>query len=270
MIKLLVFTDLHLRDSTIIGLDPIERFKDGLEHAVSNHPDAKGIVLMGDLSHSGTVSEYQLLKGITDTANLPVTYMMGNHDRREPFLEVFSDAAIDSNGFVQTSFDIGEWRAICIDSLDGPSYPAGHHSGRLCKDRITWLSNELEKAEDKPIAIFMHHPIGDVGFPGMDGIKMINGLEIQTLLSAHPKPVHIFAGHVHRTMSGQWNGIPYTIYKSPCHQQPLDFEMENSALAVDEPGAYGLIIFDGPSLIAHTEDFALARMDHSPDPDVEG
>ena len=83
-------------------------------------------------------------------------------------------------------------------------------------------------------------------------------------------PVHIVAGHVHRTISGMWEGVPYTIFKSPCHQQPLDFSIANSSLAVDEPGAYGLLLFDGENLVIHSEDFAIAKRDSNPDPDVDG
>jgi 3',5'-cyclic AMP phosphodiesterase CpdA len=270
MKKLLAFTDLHFRASTIIGLDPVARFKEGLEHALVHQPDADGIVFMGDLSHSGTVSEYQLLKGTLGELPLPATYMLGNHDRRDAFLEVFPEATLDTNGFVQSTFDMGDWRIITLDTLDGPPYPKGHHSGRLCVDRLQWLKDQLANAYDNPIAVFLHHPLGNVGFPGMDNIKLANGDEVLTLLKTHSKPVHVFAGHVHRTISGMWDGVPYTMYKSPCHQQPFDFTIANSSLAVDEPGAYGLILFDGPNLIAHSEDFAIARFDHAADPDIDG
>jgi 3',5'-cyclic AMP phosphodiesterase CpdA len=270
MKKLLAFTDLHFRASTIIGLDPVARFKEGLEHALAHQGDADGIVFMGDLSHSGTVSEYQMLKETLGELPFPATFMLGNHDRREAFIEVFPEATLDVAGFVQSTHDMGKWRIITLDTLDGPPYPKGHHSGLLCFDRLNWLEDQLTSAENRPVAVFMHHPLGNVGFPGMDGIKLSNGDAVLDLLKMHSKPVHVFAGHVHRTISGSWDGIPYTMYKSPCHQQPFDFEMANSALAVDEPGAYGLIMFDGSNLIAHSEDFAIAKLDHAPDADVEG
>lgn len=136
MEKLLVFTDLHIKDGTIIGLDPITRFKAALTHALNNHADAQGIVLMGDLTHGGTNDEYELLQPILADVALPITYMMGNHDRRDVFLQVFPKATLDNGGFVQSSFDIGDWRVITLDTLDGPPYPDDLHSGRLCKDRL--------------------------------------------------------------------------------------------------------------------------------------
>ncbi len=259
MDKLLVFTDLHIKGDTIIGLNPVARFKDGLTHALAHHGDAQGIVLMGDLTHGVTTVEYELLKAIFADVPLPITFMMGNHDRRDAFMEVFPQATLDNNGFVQRSFDIGDWRGIALDTLDGPPYPDGLHSGRLCGDRLTWLADQLAQAKDKPVVLFTHHPLGDIGFPFMDRIKLTNAQDVIDLLKAHPKPVHILAGHVHRTISGQWSGMPYTMFKSPCHQNPLNLVEQYASMSVDEPGAYGIILFDGANIIAHTEDYAIAQ-----------
>ncbi len=261
MKKLLVFTDLHIKAGTIIGLDPVARFKAALAHAMANHTDAQGIVLMGDLTHGKTAVEYDLLKSILADVPLQITFMMGNHDRRDAFLEVFPQAILDSSGFVQASFDIGDWRGITLDTLDGPPYPMGLHSGRLCTERLAWLADQLEQAKDKPVVLFTHHPLGNIGFPMMDRIKLDNGVDVIDLLRVHPKPVHVLAGHVHRTISGQWDGIPYTVFKSPCHQNPLNLHEQYVSMSVDEPGAYGVILFDGTNITVHSEDYALAQQD---------
>ena len=261
MDKLLVFTDLHIKDDTIIGLDPIARFKAALAHAMVDHSDTQGIVLMGDLTHGETVVEYKILKSILADVTLPITFMMGNHDRRDAFLQVFPNAALDGAGFVQSAFDIGNWRGLTLDTLDGPPYIEGVHSGRLCDDRLSWLADQLAQAQDKPVALFTHHPLGDIGFPMMDKINLMNGAEVLNLVRAHPMPVHVLSGHVHRTISGQWNGVSYTVFKSPCHQNPLNLNEQYASMSVDEPGAYGVLLFDGPNIIVHTEDFALAQRD---------
>lgn len=261
MEKLLIFTDLHIKEGTIIGLDPVKRFADALAHALSHHADAQGIVLMGDLTHGVNVAEYELLKSVLADVPLPITFMMGNHDRRGVFLKVFPEAKLDNDGFVQSAFDIGDWRGLCVDTLDGPPYPEGLHSGRLCKRRLAWLANQLEQAKDKPVVLFIHHPLGDVGFTYMDQIKLANAPEVLGLLQAHPQPVHVLAGHVHRTIAGLWDGIPYKIFKSPCHQNPLYLAEDYTSMSVDELGAYGVILFDGPNIIIHTEDYALAQRD---------
>jgi len=254
MQKILVFSDLHIQNDTIIGLDPIVRFNDAFSHALENHPDAQAIVLMGDLTHSGAALEYETLKLLLADAPMPVIYMMGNHDRREAFVQIFPQAALDNAGFVQANFDIGDWHVLTLDTLDGPPYHDRHHSGQLCGDRLSWIKDALEQAKDRPVAIFTHHPFGDIGFPKLDEIKLKNGVDVLGLLKSHPMPVHILSGHVHRTISGQWDGVSYTVLKSTCHQNPLNLNEKQTFKFVNEPGGYGVVLFDGPNLITHTED----------------
>lgn len=49
------------------------------------------------------------------------------------------------------------------------------------------------------------------------------------------------------------------MFKSPCHQNPLNLVEQYASMSVDEPGAYGIILFDGVNIIAHTEDYAIAQ-----------
>ena len=83
MQKILIFSDLHIRDEgkTILGIDTFDRFVEGLSHAQRRFPDAAHLVLLGDLANSGKVSEYQRLKGVLDQIDLPYTLMCGNHDK---------------------------------------------------------------------------------------------------------------------------------------------------------------------------------------------
>ena len=54
--KVIFMTDIHITSpgNKIIGLDPIKRFSLCLAHAAKNHPDAVGLILVGDLTHDGT------------------------------------------------------------------------------------------------------------------------------------------------------------------------------------------------------------------------
>ena len=62
---------------------------------------------------------------------------------------------------------------------------------------------------------------------------------------------------MHRTMSGHARGVPYTIFKSPCHQMPMLLGDADSSLSVDEPGAYGILLIHGDGITIHTEDVGL-------------
>lgn len=258
-VKLLVFTDLHIVEpgEAIIGLDPAKRFAEGLEHAIREHPDAAGIVIMGDLTHHGRTAQYEQLRQLLDNVPIPVTYMLGNHDNRDVFRRIFPDAAVTSAGHVQGMQDLGGAVLITLDTMDLDVEPP--HSGRLCETRLNWLENALTWAGGKPVVVAMHHPPVMTGFLGMDRIALQTPETLLRMLRAYDGPLHLLCGHVHRTISGFSSGIPFTILKSPCHQQPMTLGVTGSTQSVDEPGAYGIVLAGTDGIVVHSEDFALAK-----------
>ena len=102
MTKIIVMTDIHItkKRNKIIGLDPMERFQNAYTSALRDHPDASLIILMGDLTHHGRPIQYQRLRDALHNCPIPVPPMLGNHDIREAFREVFTDAPADEAGFV--------------------------------------------------------------------------------------------------------------------------------------------------------------------------
>lgn len=257
--KLLVLSDLHMVEAgeTIIGLDPHARLMAVLEHALAAHPDAARMVLMGDLTHHGTLPQYQRLKDALAAVPMPITYLLGNHDRRAPFHEVFG-----GKGFVQTCHDLGGVRLICLDTLDGPPYPHGHHAGRLCPERLDWLDAQLA-ASPAPVILALHHPPMDVGFAGMDAIKLANPDDLFAVTERHGTVRQIIAGHIHRTISGTVRGLPFAIFKSPCHQMPMMLGAAGSGHSIDEPGAYGIVLANTERILCHSEDVLPAPVLHT-------
>ncbi|MFU8779135.1 MAG: phosphodiesterase [Roseovarius sp.] len=261
MQKIIVFTDIHLvpEGETIIGLDPFARFTRGLAHALTWHPDAARIVLCGDLTHRAAPEEYARLCAALADCPLPVSLMLGNHDRRAPFLAAFPEAARMETGHIQHHADIGAHRLLCLDTLDETAPDL--HSGWLCPARLDWLEQRLAEAGARPVIVFTHHPPIDTGFAGMDAIGLRNRAEFIARLKAAGTVVQIVSGHVHRTVLGSAGGIATAILKSPCHQMPMLFDAEDSSLSIDEPGAYGLLLLTETGVIVHTEDFTLPETD---------
>lgn len=256
MDKVLVLTDLHIRSAgeTIIGLDPLARLRAVLEHALLHHADAAAMVLMGDLTHSGKAEEYARLATALCDLPIPVIPMIGNHDARATFRDAFPDAP-DAGGFVQAITDIGTHRLITLDTRNGLTGHRGH-AGEVCATRLAFLRDALEGAEGRVPLVFSHHPPMDIGLPGMDGIRILNGeADMLDLLAAHR--AHLFCGHVHRTISGSTGGVPFTLFKSTCHQAPLDLRSHDSTISVDEPGAYGVLLLAAEGVVAHSEDVGL-------------
>jgi len=256
--KIIVFTDLHFVDDgeTIINLDPARRFAEGLEHALTHHPDAARIVIMGDLTHHGRTAQYNHLRQVLAGAPIPVSFMLGNHDNRRVFRKAFPEAPHTSTGHIQEMIDLGPACLITLDSFNADAEPP--HSGSLCTDRLNWLDQALAWANDKPVIVAIHHPPFAIGFPGMDKIALQNPEPLLERLRAYSAPVHLLCGHVHRTISGVAHGLPFTVLKSPCHQMPMLLKEDGSAHSVDEPGAYGIVLINPDSIVVHTEDFVTA------------
>ena len=262
MKKLLVLTDIHLRDTgeTIVGLDPFVQLEKAVTHALTNHKDAERLIITGDLAHSGKPSEYSRLSELLASVPIPVSLLIGNHDNRDAFKDMFPDAPLDDHGFVQHVVEIGDDVLIMLDTVDTGKDSLMGHSGFLCEDRLNWLRQQLHAAQGRRVLVFMHHHPHKIGFAGMDMINIRNGTELLDILTSYPNVAHFFAGHVHRTISGTTRGIGFSMFKSTCHQAPFVQFVQDPTLSVDEPAAYGIILLDENSVIAHTDDFEIAQM----------
>ena len=256
--KIITLTDLHFTSAgeQIIGLDTAARFQQTLTHALTHQSDAVAIILMGDLTHHGTADQYARLAKVIMPLDIPVIPMLGNHDRRDMFLAAFPDTDVTPSGHVQTVVDLPTHRIITLDTYDENADPL--HSGWMCGARLAWLDQALADAEGRMPLVFTHHPPHAVGLPGMDAIALRNGDDLLARLAG--SGAHLFSGHVHRTISGQAQGVPFSMFKSPCHQAPLDLVHLDSTLSVAEPGAYGLLLLGAQGVIAHSEDVGLGSV----------
>ena len=263
MVKLIVLTDLHLlpEGGTIIGIDPLARLAAAIDHINRHHADAAQVIITGDLTHLGDPASYHLLRQQVSRLVPPVSMTLGNHDRRDIFRQVFPEAPVDENGFVQLALDLAGTRVILLDTVhERPEDHPELHAGSLSPERLAWFDRQLAAAGGRPALVFMHHPPHDTGFAGMDSIKLLNGDAFYAVAERHGNVRHIFAGHVHRTIGGSHRGIPFSIFKSTAHQQPMPFSITASSASVDEPGAYGILALTPHGLQVHTEDFTLSSL----------
>ncbi|PTX56657.1 3',5'-cyclic AMP phosphodiesterase CpdA [Litoreibacter ponti] len=249
--KLLVVTDPHIVEpgGEIIDLDPSARLAGVLDHAMAHQGDADHLVILGDLTHHGRVEQYRELERILGRVTGPMTLMLGNHDVRNGFHAVFGGA-----GFVQEVVDLGTHRLICLDTLDEEAEPL--HSGVLCDARLNWLQARLGES-DLPVILALHHPCFKTGFNGMDRIRLRNEDALIQIIRDSGKVVQLLCGHVHRTISGVAHGLPFAVFKSPCHQMPMMLGAPGSSHSVDEPGAYGIVLTGPDGVVVHSVDIGL-------------
>ena len=255
--KIIVFTDIHILPDgkKLIGIDPSQRLQLAIAHVNRTQPDASLCIITGDLTHFGDPDSYAILRGLLSALKVPVKILIGNHDKRENFLAAFPETETDENGFVQFSTALGGYNLIGLDCLNSPRIEGTRAgAGNLGNGRLEFLSTALDGANGLPCVIFMHHPPFDTAFPGMDEIKLMEAHAFHQRLQGHDVR-QIVCGHIHRSISVSWNGIPATVYKSLVDQMPFDLVTVDSSLAIPEPPAYGVILLNGGTVLCHTVDF---------------
>ncbi len=183
---------------------------------------------------------------------MPVRLLIGNHDTREVFRDHFPDQALDPSGFVQSACDTSAGRFLLLDTV-----LAGTHAGHYCQERRTWLAEALATAEREghEVFLFMHHPPFATGIPAMDRISQQDADDFWTVVAPHRGRIrHLFFGHVHRPMAGNWQGISFSTVRATNHQVWFGFSTEEIQGSF-EPPAYGVVLIDAASIVVHMHDF---------------
>lgn len=256
--KIIHFTDTHFipAGKTLYGRDPafaLERCIADINH---HHADAARCVITGDLTHWGEPEAFDNLRQYLSVLKPPLRLLVGNHDSREEFRKWFPDQACDESGFVQSVEDLPVGRFIYLDT-----HEPGHHEGWYCERRLRWLDAQLRGAPAKDIYLFMHHPPFDIGIPGLDRISLLQKEVFTELVAPYKQQIrHLFLGHIHRPLAGNWLGIPVSSLRAMHHQLQLDFVDHPTLQGNFEPPAYCVVLFQDDSLIIHSHDF----MDESP------
>ena len=256
--KLIVIGDPHVLAEPVEkrGVNSAENLHRAVTHINQHHPDAALCLFIGDLGDEGISAEYENFKTIIKPLTVPPALMLGNHDHRASFLNVFPDARQDSNGFIQFTIDLDDrYRLIALDSLNAPPYSDMRHVGRLCDERLAYLEGALQSAENRQIIIAMHHHPFRIGLPGMDTIRLWNGEEYLALIKRSPNVAMQLMGHNHRAISGVSHGLPFTCFQSMSPQTPLDFNAIDPSGSIAEPPSYGVLLLTDDGILVHQEAF---------------
>lgn len=166
-----------------------------------NEFQPEGIIINGDVARlEGKAEDYQnvksLLQPLSQTA--PIHMGMGNHDDREPFYSVFSDA---KNSKVEDKhvsvIDSDPVRIIILDSL----LYVNEVAGLLGKSQRSWLESYLKSSDEKPTVLFVHHTLEDGDTDLLDANRMFE------IIRPHPQVKAVFYGHSHRYHIEEKDGL---------------------------------------------------------------
>lgn len=250
--KIIQMSDPHLigHAGDLYGLDPLTRLHACVEDIKTHHADAALCVITGDLADRGDRAAYQALRDVVTTLPMPCHLLIGNHDDRRVFAEVFPDTPRDENGYVQSSIDVRGARFVFMDT-----HTPAAHSGCYDAKRLRWLSAQLAQSRGEPVYLFMHHPPFDIGIPALDRIKLRNPAPLAAVMAHSAQIQHLFIGHVHRCISGNWNGVSFSTLPSLHHQVPLDFQAVDEVPRHDGVPTYAVALIEHGATIVHFQEF---------------
>jgi 3',5'-cyclic-AMP phosphodiesterase len=247
-------TDIHL------GFDPInpdefnrQRLDATLAALRDLSPRPDLMLVTGDIANDGDDAQsYQRYSEAIAGLPFPIYPLMGNHDSRVPFLELFPEVP-DVEGFIQYAIEDWPLRILVLDTLE-----VGRHGGGFCEIRANWLRDRLDEAPDRPTLIALHHPPIATGIgwltedPGAEWIG-----RLRAVVEGRHNVVAMLAGHVHRAIITSWAGTTLIVCPSTAPQVALDLRdidperPDDRAMIVAEPPGYGLHLWQDGQLVSH-------------------
>ncbi len=236
-------TDIH------IGFDPsnpaefnrkrldavLDRLIDG-----PNRPDL--LLATGDITDRGDADSYRRLANAFSRCPFPVWPSVGNHDLRRAFHAQFPGLD-DGNGFVQYVLDLPDVRLVTIDTLE-----EGRHGGAFCAARAAWLDAALTAQPDRPTYIIMHHPPVEAGIAWMNTHPEEAWVgRFGAVVARHPQVRGLICGHLHRSVTVNWQGLTVAICSSTAPQVSLDLR----PIDADHPDGRPMIVAEDPAYALH-------------------
>jgi 3',5'-cyclic AMP phosphodiesterase CpdA len=246
-------SDTHLvrdGDGLVHGVRPYERLDAALAHVARREPRPAFVLLTGDLIHDDEPASYELVRRLTDELEMPVHFVVGNHDVRSAFARILLD---DPEGGDEPRYRTFEHEGVRFVLLDS-SVP-GEVPGHLDAEQLSWLESLLSAAPDAPAVVVVHHPPTNTGVAWLDEHKVDNGDELLTLMAAAPGARHLLFGHVHMPMVVESHGVLCIGAPSTAWQFGDDV---NSAQVNAEPGAYRVVAMEAGRLSTWVEVFERA------------
>lgn len=205
MTRIVHLTDLHISHPDLgdpaLKTDTAGTLRQAIAAINAMEPLPDLVVASGDLTNTGAVSSYALVKEILAELSPPVVLALGNHDKRGPFAEVFETGTGDAPYIHEKT--IGGLHVITLDTL-----VPGHVAGRIGPDQIAFLDAALAREPSLPKLVVAHHP------PRMDG-RTLPWASLDKESSqrfgetiAGRGVVGVLSGHVHLDQVHHWYTVP--------------------------------------------------------------
>jgi 3',5'-cyclic AMP phosphodiesterase CpdA len=250
-LKIIHLSDPHFSSvkPNRFGLDTNYRLKMALNSVQKNHSDASFIAITGDLANSGKEKAYRELKKIINNFPIPIHLILGNHDNKKSFNNVFPLCKDDK--FVQYVKEYNNNVCIFLDTVI-----KDEEFGTICEERINWIQKQLKKKERKNIYLFMHHFPLDSKLPWMEkNAYFKDKKKFWDLILQYPNIKHIFTGHLHRLINANYKGIGISVTRSTNFQVAYTPNSNEDYLTTREKPTYSVVTIEDGDILIHNHEF---------------
>jgi len=250
-------SDTHItaKGTKAYGVAPMaENLSLCVEHINQLNPKPDLVLVTGDLTCSGKISELEHARSLLDQIYAPYFVIPGNHDDRLNLMSVFEKStcpvisSTENQHFINYVIDDFEIRLITVDSNK-----TGKPGGEICQTRATWLDKQLSKNTDKPTIVFMHHPPLNLSIVESNVDGFIGADRLGKIIEKYTNIERILCGHIHLPTFACWHGTIVSTAPSIGMKLLLDLTMQQPSQFLLEAPSYQLHHWTPEkNLVSHT------------------
>ena len=206
------------------------------------------MLVSGDLSENAEDAEYEQVRELLASLEVPLFVLPGNHDDRAALRRHFDVPGVGGEP-VRYAADLGGLRLVVMDTTR-----PGEDPGVLDEEQLSWLDAELAAEPEAPTVIAMHHPPLVTGIPALDetGLPTEDRRALAAVVERHAQVRRIVAGHVHRAITGELAGRVVLAAPSTYMQARLDLSSAELQ-TVPEPAGFVLHVLRDGELVSHVQ-----------------
>jgi 3',5'-cyclic AMP phosphodiesterase CpdA len=229
-------SDTHIvaKGSTYLGYDSARYLSEVIAAVNALDPQPAFAIVTGDLTHTGSYSEYEHFVELFSTLQVPYYVLPGNHDRIETLCRVIPPEAFGGAGRDAFSYalDLDRVRLVALDSTRARAL-----GGTLDTARLDWLDAALAEAPSQTTVLALHQPPFRTGIHYLDLMTYPGADRLRAIVERNPQIALLLAGHIHCVRAARWKSTLALSAPSTAPQiVPELFERNVFALRAEAPG----------------------------------
>ncbi|MBD5403312.1 hypothetical protein HDR58_11030 [bacterium] len=216
-LKFAQVSDVHFMENSsnttfkMVGESP--RLLDDVVEQLNQQNDIDFVMFTGDQIDKSFEKELRAFLPHVENLNAPWYFTFGNHDRCiGGYLNtlVYLDMVRASNKnfkFKKAYYSFEPKKGYRVIVLDNIITDRITSNGYIDEDQLKWLKNEMDKAKNETVLIFMHVPVIEPF--ASPNHKLKNATQLMSLIESYKNPIGVFQGHYHAAKVTQHNNVLY-------------------------------------------------------------